>query len=100
MSGISSNLFPFKGSLTHVNRKKSRGLRCGEYGGCSICDSSFVQDNARSHTAEIVKQFLAEMVVVQIELPPYLPDLLIVPRKYRHVYKWPTLFIFISFAYV
>ncbi|GFV61203.1 hypothetical protein TNCV_499951 [Trichonephila clavipes] len=33
MSGISSNLFPFKASLSRWSRKKSEGLRCGK---CSI----------------------------------------------------------------
>ncbi|GFY21543.1 hypothetical protein TNCV_1166911 [Trichonephila clavipes] len=41
MSGISSNLFPFKASLSHGDRKKSGRLRYGEYGGCSVCTPPF-----------------------------------------------------------
>ncbi|GFW80547.1 hypothetical protein TNCV_2416491 [Trichonephila clavipes] len=32
MSGLSSNIFPFKVSLSHGNRKKSGGLRSVEFG--------------------------------------------------------------------
>ncbi|GFX52360.1 hypothetical protein TNCV_4323781 [Trichonephila clavipes] len=35
----------------------------------------FVQDNARPHAANIVKQFQAKKGVVQIEQIPFLPDL-------------------------
>src|SRR5215510_16122621 len=35
----------------------------------------FVHDNARPHTANIVKQFLATKGVVQLEHPPYSTDL-------------------------
>jgi len=35
----------------------------------------FVHDNARPHTANIVKQFLATKGVVQLEHPPYSPEL-------------------------
>ncbi|GFU18706.1 hypothetical protein NPIL_533621 [Nephila pilipes] len=49
MSGILSNLFRFKASLSRGDRKKSGGLRSGEYGGlrsgeyggCSICTITF-----------------------------------------------------------
>ena len=37
MSGISSIIFPFKTSVSRENRKKSKGLRSGECGGCSVC---------------------------------------------------------------
>ncbi|GFT21539.1 hypothetical protein TNCV_2307621 [Trichonephila clavipes] len=43
ISEISSNLFSFNKNLSSENRKKSRGLRSGEDGGCSICISSFFQ---------------------------------------------------------
>ncbi|GFV60018.1 hypothetical protein TNCV_874271 [Trichonephila clavipes] len=45
MSEISSNLFPFKASLSHRNRKKSGRLRSGENGGCSICIIPFFARN-------------------------------------------------------
>ncbi|GFX50963.1 hypothetical protein TNCV_2733141 [Trichonephila clavipes] len=38
---ISSNVFPFKTSLSCVNKKKSGRLRSGEYGGCSISTTPF-----------------------------------------------------------
>ncbi|GFV87999.1 hypothetical protein TNCV_3241491 [Trichonephila clavipes] len=35
----------------------------------------FVHDNARPHTANIVKQFVVKKGVMQIEHPSFLPDL-------------------------
>ena len=45
MSGISSNLYPFKASLSRGNRKKSGGLRSDEYGRWSICTKPFFARN-------------------------------------------------------
>ena len=45
MSGILSNLFPFKASLNHGNTRKSGGLKSSEYGGCSICKNPFFARN-------------------------------------------------------
>ncbi|GFV24934.1 hypothetical protein TNCV_884001 [Trichonephila clavipes] len=45
MSEISSNIFPFKASLSRGNRKKFGGLRSGENDGCSICTTPLFARN-------------------------------------------------------
>ncbi|GFX51532.1 uncharacterized protein TNCV_5012361 [Trichonephila clavipes] len=62
-------------------RKTWRILR----GTTSVHGFFFVHDNVHPFTANIVKQFLAKKGLVQIEHPPYSPDLrspefLILPR--------------------
>ncbi|GFW35993.1 hypothetical protein TNCV_4928571 [Trichonephila clavipes] len=43
---------------------------------CAQQDSwIFLHDNARPHTANTIKQFLANKEVVQTEHPPFSPDL-------------------------
>ncbi|GFV37214.1 hypothetical protein TNCV_1056181 [Trichonephila clavipes] len=44
ISEESSKLFPFKSSLSHRSRKKSGGLRSGEYALCSICTPLFYEE--------------------------------------------------------
>ncbi|GFU90937.1 hypothetical protein TNCV_4922701 [Trichonephila clavipes] len=45
VSGILSNLFPSKATLSRRNRKNSDGLRFDEYGECSISSTSFLARN-------------------------------------------------------
>jgi len=42
---------------------------------CESCDWFLLHDNAPSHNARIVKQFLAQRKVTVLDHPPYSPDL-------------------------
>ena len=43
--------------------------------GVNLVTGSFLHDNAPSHSATIVKQFLAQRKVTVLDHPPYSPDL-------------------------
>ena len=50
-------------------------IQCVRPGTCESGDWFLLHDNAPSHNATIVKQFLAKWKVTVLNHPPYLPDL-------------------------
>jgi len=69
--GETINAVYYKG-VTERFLNRIRRVRPGM---CEPGDWFLLQDNAPSHNATIVKQFLAQRKVTALEHPPYSPDL-------------------------
>ena len=48
----------------------------------------FMQDNARVHTARIIKNWLADTGIDVVEWPPYSPDLNPIEHAWRPLKEW------------
>ena len=52
---------------------------------CESGDWFLLHDNAPSHNATIVKQFLAQRKVTVLDHPPYSPDYFLFPKVKSHL---------------
>jgi hypothetical protein len=71
LEGKTINAVYYKGVMERLLNR----IQCVKPGMCESADWFLLYDNAPSHNATIVKQFLTQRKVTVINHPPYSPDL-------------------------